>query len=153
MPASDSGDDAVRIGGPDEGLRVGVVVGDEEVDGGLEIDHRAEDAALQPASGEPGEEALDGVEPRARGRDEVEGEARVAVEPAPDLRVLMGGVTTGRLVAPMLENERTSMPGSRLESSAGSDPRPGEALESTWRRRSREPADRVGQSTRPVSKR
>ena len=36
VPASDGGDDAVRIGGPDEGLRVGIVVGDEAVDACLQ---------------------------------------------------------------------------------------------------------------------
>ena len=41
---------------------------------------------------ELGEEALDGVEPGARGRREVEGEARMAVEPGAHLRVLVGGV-------------------------------------------------------------
>src|SRR3954454_17118740 len=39
-----------------------------------------------------GEEALDSVEPRARGRREVEGETRVPVEPLAYLRMLMGGV-------------------------------------------------------------
>src|SRR3977135_3880686 len=39
-----------------------------------------------------GEKPLDGVEPRARGRREVEGEARVSVEPLTHLWMLMGGV-------------------------------------------------------------
>ena len=51
------------------------------VDGGLEVDDGAEHAALQSALGERGEEGFDGVEPGARGRGEVEGEARVAGEP------------------------------------------------------------------------
>ena len=41
---------------------------------------------------EHGEEALDSVEPRAGGRREVEGEARVSVEPLPHFRMLVGGV-------------------------------------------------------------
>ena len=53
---------------------------------------RSEDAALQSALGQLGEEALDGVEPGARGRGEVEGEARVAGEPLAHLRMLVGGV-------------------------------------------------------------
>ena len=75
VPALDGGDDLVGIGGPGEGLGLLVVLGDEAVDGGLEVDDGAEDAALQPPLGQLGEEALDGVEPRAGGRREVEGEA------------------------------------------------------------------------------
>ena len=41
------GDDFVWIGGPDEGLWLLVVVGDEAIDGGLEIDDAFEDAALE----------------------------------------------------------------------------------------------------------
>jgi len=47
VPSLDGGDDFVGVGGPCEGLRVGVGLGDEAVDGGLEIDDGAEDAALQ----------------------------------------------------------------------------------------------------------
>src|SRR5215218_2628753 len=48
----------------------------------------------RPASllGKFGEEALDGVEPRTRGRREVESEARVPVKPLTHLRMLVGGV-------------------------------------------------------------
>jgi hypothetical protein len=38
---------------------------EEAVDGGLEVDDGAEDAAFQAAPGQPGEEALDRVEPGA----------------------------------------------------------------------------------------
>ncbi len=65
VPAFDGGDNPVWIGGPCEGLGVGVLLGDEAVDGGLEVDQRVERAALQPPLGELGEEAFDGVEPRA----------------------------------------------------------------------------------------
>ena len=58
-----------------------VVLGEEAVDGGLEVDDRSEDAALEPSLGQLGEEAFDGVEPGGRGRREVEGEARMAAEP------------------------------------------------------------------------
>ena len=75
VPAPDGGDDFVGIGGPDEGLGHLVGLVDEAVDGGLEIDDGAEDAAFQSALGQLGEEAFDGVEPGARGRGEVEGEA------------------------------------------------------------------------------
>jgi hypothetical protein len=65
MPTIGGGDDFVWIGGPDEGLWLLVVVGDEAIDGGLEIDDAFEDAALEAPLGEDGEETLDGVEPAA----------------------------------------------------------------------------------------
>ena len=40
-------DDLVGIGGPEEGLGVTVGLGEVAVDGGLEVDDGAEDAALQ----------------------------------------------------------------------------------------------------------
>ena len=92
MPSSDGGDDFVWIGDPGEGPWIAVGLGEEAVDGGLKVDDRSEDAALQAAFGQLGEEALNGVEPGAGGRHEVEGEARVAVEPDANLRVLVGGV-------------------------------------------------------------
>ena len=58
-----------------KGFGLSIVFFEEAVDGGLEVDDRSEDAALQSPLGELGEEAFDGVEPRARGRREVEGEA------------------------------------------------------------------------------
>jgi len=66
VPASSGGDDFVGIGGPDEGLWLSVMIGDEAVDGGLEVDDGAEDAALEATPAELGEEALDGIEPGAR---------------------------------------------------------------------------------------
>jgi hypothetical protein len=44
VPSSDGGDDFVGVCGPCEGLRVGVGLGEEAVDGGLEVDDGAEDA-------------------------------------------------------------------------------------------------------------
>ncbi len=73
MPSSDCGDYFIGIGGPGEGLRFGIVFENEAIDGGLQVDHGHEDAALQAALGELGEEALDGVEPGSRSRGEVEG--------------------------------------------------------------------------------
>jgi hypothetical protein len=43
----------------------GVGLGEEAVEGGLEVDDGAEDAAFQAAPGQPGEEALDRIEPGA----------------------------------------------------------------------------------------
>ncbi len=49
-----------------------IVFLDEAVDGGLQIEDGGEDAMLQGSTGEFCEEALDGVEPGAGGRCEVE---------------------------------------------------------------------------------
>ncbi|MET3694997.1 hypothetical protein ABID43_004562 [Methylobacterium goesingense] len=57
-------DDAIRVGGPDEGLWIAVALGDEAFDGSLHLDQRSEHAASEPAFCELGEEALDGIEPR-----------------------------------------------------------------------------------------
>ena len=75
-----------------KGFGACVVLGEEAVDGGLEVDDGAEDAAFQSALGQHGEEALDGVEPGARGRREVEDPARMAREPLPHFGMLVGGV-------------------------------------------------------------
>ena len=49
MPSSDGGDDFVRVGFPEEGSWLAVVLGEEAVDGGLKVDDRAEHAAFQAA--------------------------------------------------------------------------------------------------------
>src|SRR5512132_933835 len=82
VPSAGGGDDGLRVGGPDEGFGIVVVLGEVAVDRGLEIDQRVEYATLQAAPGELGEEALDGIEPGRRGWREVEGPARVASERA-----------------------------------------------------------------------
>src|SRR5690606_38216906 len=92
VPASDGGDNGIWIGGPGERLRLGIVLAQEAFDGGLEVDDRVEYPAFEPALRELGEEALDGVEPGAGCWHEMEGPARMAVEPGPDLRVLVRGV-------------------------------------------------------------
>ena len=56
------------------------------------VDDGVEDAALDAFSREGGEEAFDCVEPRCRGRREVERPARMAREPPLDLGMLVGGV-------------------------------------------------------------
>src|SRR6516225_6128489 len=91
-PAPDGGDDPVGVGGPDERLGRIVGLGEEAVDGGLEVDDRLEHAAFEPSLGQLGEEALHGVEPGGGGRGEVEGPARMALQPSPHLRVLVDGV-------------------------------------------------------------
>ena len=65
---------------------------EEAVDGRLKIDERMEDAAFEAAVGQPGEEALDGIEPGTRCWRKVKGEARVPLEPLADLGMLVGGI-------------------------------------------------------------
>src|SRR4029079_7091450 len=77
---------------PDEWCRVPVVLGEIAIDSGLEVDDGVEDATLETPLGQLGEEALDCVEPRARGWREVECEALMAVEPGTHLGVFVSGV-------------------------------------------------------------
>ena len=92
LPSSDCGEDALGVGGPGEWLGVIVVFGEVAIDGGLEVDERAEDPSLEPTPGKCRKEALHGVEPRRAGGCEMEGPAEVAGKPGTDLGVLMGGV-------------------------------------------------------------
>lgn len=92
VPTFDGCDDLVGIGGPGEGLGLLVVLDEEAVDGGLKVNNGMKDAAFQTSFRQLGEEALDGVEPGAGGRREVEREALVAVEPCPHLGMLVGSI-------------------------------------------------------------
>ena len=92
VPSFDGSDYLIWVGSPGEGFWVFVGFGDEAIDGGLEINEGVEDAALEPPSGEFGEEAFDGVEPRRRCWREVEDKPLVTIEPIADLWMLMGGV-------------------------------------------------------------
>jgi len=47
VPAACGFDDAIGIRSPDEGFWAAIVLGEETIDRGLEIDERVEDAALQ----------------------------------------------------------------------------------------------------------
>jgi len=87
VPSIEGGDDFIWVCGPDEGLWFLVGLGDEAVDGGLEFDDRAKDASLKAAPGEFGEEALNGIEPGAGRRGEVEDDARMARQPSFDVRM------------------------------------------------------------------
>lgn len=91
MPTCAGGVDLVGVGGQDEGLGLLVVIGDETVDCGLEVDDALVDPALEAASGEDGEEALDGVKPTGRGESEVKRPARVAAHTRYHLWALVGG--------------------------------------------------------------
>jgi hypothetical protein len=86
------GEDLVGGSGPDKGLGIVLVGGDVAIDRGLQIDDRVEAAAADAAAGERREEALDGIEPRARGRREVEDPAGMARQPGHDLGMLVGGI-------------------------------------------------------------
>ena len=77
VPTFDGRDDLIRIGGSHEGLGVFVGFLQEAVDGGLEIDDRAEDPAFEASFGQFGEEAFDRIEPRGRGRGVMEDKAGV----------------------------------------------------------------------------
>jgi len=48
--------------GPDEGFRVGILLGCEAVDGSLQDDDGVEDAAFEPRLGKLGEKAFDSIE-------------------------------------------------------------------------------------------
>ena len=92
MPTFGGGDDGFGVGVPGERSGLLVVVLDEAVDRRLEGDDRVEHTAFEPAASEFGEEALDRIAPRARGRREVEDPAGVTGEPLADVGVFVGGV-------------------------------------------------------------
>ena len=92
VPSFDGSDDFIRIGDPGKRFGVFVGFGDESIDGGLEINEGVEDTTVKPPLGEFGEETFDGIEPRTGCRGEVENKPLVAIEPGPDLWMLMGGV-------------------------------------------------------------
>ena len=92
MPAPDSGDDAIGIGGPDEGFGIMVGLGDEAVDGLLQFNGGAEHAAFEALLAEFGKEAFDGIEPGGGCRCEVESPAWMAFELGRHLWMFVGGV-------------------------------------------------------------
>jgi hypothetical protein len=47
LPAFDSGEDALWVGGPDEGFGIGVCLSDKAVDSGLKVNDGSEHAALE----------------------------------------------------------------------------------------------------------
>src|SRR3954454_23206126 len=79
--------------GPDEGRGIVVVLGDVAVDGRLQLDDRAEDAAPEPPPAQRREAALAPVQPRARGR----GEVLTAAITAPPERPLAARLTPTRI--------------------------------------------------------
>jgi len=83
------------VGGSDEGLWILVVVGDEAVDGGLEIDDGMKLAAFQPPFRQLGEKALDGIQPGGRSQRELEVEPWMALQPRLVLSMYVGRVVVG----------------------------------------------------------
>src|SRR5206468_11181584 len=73
--AIELGEDGVSGFGPEEGFGAGVVLGEISIDGGLQVDDRAEHAVADALPRHLGEEVLDRVEPGGRGRGEVESPA------------------------------------------------------------------------------
>ena len=92
MPTVDSGDDLIRIGGPNERLWLIVVLVDEAIDDCLKVDDRVTYAPFEAPLSQLGEEALDGIESGRRCRREVEGPAGMAGEPLANLFMLVGAV-------------------------------------------------------------
>ena len=92
LPSFDSIEDAFGIGGPGEGPWIRVCFCDEAVDCRFEIADGAERAALETPSRELGEEAFDGIEPRGRSRREVQGPARMSLQPFADFGMFVSGI-------------------------------------------------------------
>lgn len=92
MAFPDFGEDLVDGSRPDERARFVVPVFDIPRDGVNEFFHAADREALQLALAQLAEEALDQIEPGGRGRQEVEMDARMPVQPRLHLRVLVSGV-------------------------------------------------------------
>lgn len=89
VPTPDDGDDLIGVGGPDEGPGAVLGLGDEALDGSLEINEQRKGAALEPSPGKPGGEALDGIEPGGRFRRLMVHDAGMSIEPRPDLEVVL----------------------------------------------------------------
>ena len=81
-----------RAVGPDELLWVDVVMHDVLIDGCDQLLHAGEYAAAQAFGGDVTEEPLDHVQPRGRGRCEVQLKTRVLVQSLLHGRMLMGRV-------------------------------------------------------------
>jgi hypothetical protein len=63
VPSFDGSDDGVWVSGPTEGPRIGIGLGEEAINGGLQLDDGAEYAAFEPPLGQLGKETFDSIEP------------------------------------------------------------------------------------------
>src|SRR5574337_96794 len=84
--------DIAGLGGPDKGLGGLVMHGDIFLDGCVEFRDTAKYATAQPPGSDVAEEALDHVQPRSRGRCEVNREARVFLQPLLHLWMFVRGI-------------------------------------------------------------
>jgi len=91
-------EDRICRGSPFERLEVGVVCRDEVIDALNQLLDTGERAAADGLVGDQREEALDLVEPRTVGRDEMHVPARSRRQPRLDLGVAVGGVVVGNAV-------------------------------------------------------
>ena len=80
--AQDLGEDVLALGVPEIALGGEIVLGEVGLDGADELTHAGEAALAHDRLGEIAKEALDEVQPRARGRGEVQDDAVAAVRPA-----------------------------------------------------------------------
>src|SRR5271157_4431682 len=83
-------EDDIGFGGPLEGLRFGVALGEPGLDGSLEFGDALEYAAADLLAGDFGEQPLDQVDPGRRCWCEVQLEARMLGEPSLHLLGLVG---------------------------------------------------------------
>src|SRR5216684_481514 len=90
--ALDRGENIVGRFGPAEGFWIGIVAGDEVVDGSMQGVDAAVNAASDLALGKQGEEPLDLVEPGRTGRGQMHMPARPARQPVADQRRLVRGI-------------------------------------------------------------
>ena len=92
MPPSHSGDDFIRVFGPDERLGIGISAADKIVDRILEFLDGTENTTLEAPLGQQCEQSFDCIEPRGGSWGEVEDKTRMVREPCEDLRMLVRGV-------------------------------------------------------------
>ena len=78
--------------GPDKRFGVGIVVFEVVVNGSFEFGDRGEDAAADALLSDQAKEALDLIEPGARGGSEVQVKAGVLGQPCLNIGMLVGGV-------------------------------------------------------------
>jgi hypothetical protein len=88
VPTPDGRDDLVRVSLPDERSGILIMLRDEAIDRSLQIDDRLEYAVFQASPRELGEDALDGIQPRAGRWNEVEGPSWMPRQPGADFGCL-----------------------------------------------------------------
>ena len=81
-----------RLGGfgPDKGFGAGIVLGEISIDGGLQVNDRAEHTTADALPRHFGEEVLDRVEPGGQGWGEMKGPPRMARQPSQHFGMFVG---------------------------------------------------------------